>query len=119
MAQRVEVQLVDDLDGGEAAETVEFGVDGVGYEIDLSGRNAQALRDELAAYVGHGRRVGGRARRGRATARTTAAAPTATVAAPGAVDTATVRAWAHENGHQVSDRGRIAAGVLAAYHAAH
>ena len=40
MAQKVQVLLVDDLDGGEADETVAFSLDGVAYEIDLSTNNA-------------------------------------------------------------------------------
>ena len=62
MAQKVQVVLVDDLDGGEADETVSFALDGVSYEIDLSSKNAAALRDAFATWVGHGRRVGGRTR---------------------------------------------------------
>ena len=54
MAQKVQVILVDDLDGGEAEETVKFGLDGANYEIDLSNSNAQKLRSALAQYVGHG-----------------------------------------------------------------
>jgi hypothetical protein len=60
MAQRVQVLLVDDIDGGNAAETVSFALDGVSYEIDLSEANAQKLRDDLASWVGHARRAGGR-----------------------------------------------------------
>ncbi|WP_143263023.1 histone-like nucleoid-structuring protein Lsr2, partial [Amycolatopsis pretoriensis] len=52
MAQRVHVEMVDDLDGSEASQTVPFSLDGVTYEIDLSEDNASALRDELARYVG-------------------------------------------------------------------
>ena len=48
MAQKVQVLLVDDLDGSEATETVSFGLDGVSYEIDLSSGNAGELRNELA-----------------------------------------------------------------------
>jgi hypothetical protein len=62
MAQRVNVVLVDDIDGSEAAETVTFGLDGVQYEIDLSTDNADKFRDVLAPYVGHARRSGGRRR---------------------------------------------------------
>ena len=62
MAQRVHVVLVDDIDGGDASETVSFGLDGVDYEIDLSERHANELRESLALYVGHGRRTGGRKR---------------------------------------------------------
>lgn len=57
MAQKVLVSLVDDLDGSEAEETVEFGLDGVSYQIDLSGENAEELRDALAQYVEHARRA--------------------------------------------------------------
>jgi len=60
MAQRVQVQMVDDLDGSEASQTVPFSLDGVTYEIDLSEENASALRDELARYVASARRIGGR-----------------------------------------------------------
>ena len=58
MAQKVQVLLVDDLDGGEASETVSFALDGNNYEIDLSGKNATELRDSFAKYVGAARKVG-------------------------------------------------------------
>ena len=60
MAQRVHVEMVDDLDGSEASQTVPFSLDGVTYEIDLSEDNASALRDELGRYVAAARRIGGR-----------------------------------------------------------
>ena len=60
MAQRVQVVLEDDVDGGEASETGLFGLDGVTYEIDLNDDNAGKLRDALATWVGHARRSGGR-----------------------------------------------------------
>lgn len=67
MAKKVTVTLVDDFDGaGPADETVEFSIDGVSYEIDLSASNAQKLRDEFKPWIDAGRRVGGR-RRGRPT----------------------------------------------------
>ena len=106
MAQKVQVILVDDLDGGEATETVNFGLDGVSYEIDLSSKNASTLRDALAPYVGAGRRIGGR-RRGRGGASGTGASP------------AQVREWAREHGWELSDRGRVPADVREAYDAAH
>ena len=65
MAQKVNIVLVDDIDGSEATETVSFGLDGTTYEIDLNDANAAALRDALATYVGHGRKVGAAPRRGR------------------------------------------------------
>ena len=60
MAQRVQIILEDDYDGGEADETVSFALDGAEYEIDLSSDNANKLRDELAVWIGHARKTGGR-----------------------------------------------------------
>jgi hypothetical protein len=111
MAQKVQVILVDDLDGGEAEESVSFSLDGVTYEIDLSSANAEALRDAIAPWVGHARRISGRAGRGRASGRGRAAAAKA--------DLGDVRAWARDNGFQVSDRGRVSAEVMSAYDGAH
>ncbi|MCV7330653.1 histone-like nucleoid-structuring protein Lsr2 [Mycobacterium cookii] len=111
MAKKVTVTLVDDFDGeGAADETVEFGLDGVTYEIDLSGKNATKLRNDLKQWVEAGRRVGGR-RRGR----------TSTGRGRGAIDreqSAAIRDWARRNGHNVSTRGRIPADVIDAFHAA-
>ena len=64
MAQRTILELVDDLDGGKADETVSFALDGVEYEIDLSADNAARLRDAFAEFVGHARRIGGRKKTG-------------------------------------------------------
>jgi len=107
MAQKVQVVLVDDLDGGAADETVSFALDGASYEIDLTHENAARLRDLLAPYVGHGRRVGGGTRRARGSAR-----------AAGTANPAVVRAWAKEQGIAVNERGRISADLLAKYQAA-
>ena len=64
MAQRVQIILEDDYDGGVAEETVSFGLDGAEYEIDLSAKNAANLRDALAPWLGHARKTGGRRKRG-------------------------------------------------------
>ena len=113
MAQQVRVEMVDDLDGGVAGQTVPFSLDGVGYEIDLSNENADELRDALARYVSASRRVGGRKVRlavgpsvGTSASRTTSADRERSRA---------IRAWAVENGFTVSERGRIAAEIVAAY----
>lgn len=105
MAQKVTVLLVDDIDGGQADETVSFSLDGVSYEIDLSAANAATFRDSLAKYVGTARRVGGRAARGGAGRRR----------AGGDTRTAQIREWARSHGHKVNERGRIPATIVEAY----
>ena len=112
MAQRVQIVLEDDLDGGVAAETVTFGLDGVSYEIDLSDKNAGKLRDEFASWIGHARRSGGRRTTGRRAASGASSGSSRR-------DLSAVRAWARANGHQVSDRGRVSAAVQEAYDKAH
>ena len=107
MAQKVQVLLVDDLDGSEATETVTFGLDGASYEIDLSSGNAGKLRKELAHYVEHARKASSQARRRRA--RT----------GPGRERSAQIRAWAKQRGYKVNERGRIPANIVAEYEAAH
>jgi hypothetical protein len=119
MAQKVQVILVDDVDGGEAAETVSFALDGVSYEIDVSEGNADALRDALAPWVGHARRVGGRSGGGRARATSSGSGRSRGSSGGGKHDLSDVRAWARENGYQVSDRGRVSSEVIAAYEKAH
>ncbi|MEV8609400.1 Lsr2 family protein [Amycolatopsis sp. NPDC051373] len=65
MAKNTAVRVLDDLTGEPAAETVGFGLDGLDYEIDLSARNAAALREIFDPYVTNGRRTGGRKQRPR------------------------------------------------------
>lgn len=116
MAQKVLVSLVDDLDGSEAEETVEFGLDGVAYQIDLSSENAEELRDALAQYVEHARRAGGRKRA--ATLRPPSVGGKAP-SRPATVDreqNQAIRQWARKAGYAVSDRGRIPSEVVEAYH---
>ncbi|MBN9634183.1 histone-like nucleoid-structuring protein Lsr2 [Mycobacterium sp. HM-7] len=114
MAKKVTVTLVDDFDGeGAADETVEFALDGVNYEIDLTTKNATKLRNDLKKWVEAGRRVGGR-RRGRASAGTSGRGR----ASIDREQSAAIREWARRNGHNVSSRGRIPAEIIDAFHAA-
>ena len=119
MAQQVNVKFVDDLDGSDAAGTVSFAIDGRAYEIDLSEDNAARLRDSLASFVAAGRKSGGTsAAAGRRAQKMTASSGRR----PQPLDreqTAAIRAWARQNGHQVSDRGRISKTVVDAFQAAH
>jgi Lsr2 len=116
MAQKVDVRFVDDLDGSEAAGTVSFALDGRAYEIDLSDDNAARLRDSLATFVAAARRTGARRPRGQRSS--TSEAPAAP-ARPSREATAAIRTWARENGHEVSERGRIPKAVVEAYQSAH
>jgi uncharacterized membrane protein YgcG len=117
MAQRVNVVLVDDIDGTDAVETVSFAIDGVDYEIDLSEKHAAELRDAVSLYVGHARRTGGR-RKGRG--RSSGAGASGGTAGSGGsgASAADIRAWARENGWEVPERGRVSAEVREAYAAA-
>lgn len=103
MARKVNIVLVDDIDGSEASETVSFALDGREYEIDLNEKNAGKLREALALYVGHARKGGGSRRRNRT----------------GGPSPADIRIWARENGYDVPDRGRVSSEVREAYLAAH
>ena len=111
MAQKVQTLLIDDLDGGEAESTVRFGLDGAEYEIDLSAKNADALRKALAPYVNAARRVSGSAARrpGRSGRR---------AANAGGPDSTTVRDWAKSQGIEVKDRGRVPAELIVKFKAA-
>ncbi len=112
MAQKVLVQLVDDLDGTSSNDiaTVTFGLDGVTYEIDLNENNASNLRDHLAEFIASARRTGGRVKRG--------GTPTAGGSGRNREQTQAIREWAKKNGHDVSDRGRIPAAVIDAFETA-
>ena len=105
MAQRVQIILEDDYDGGTAEETVTFALDGAEYEIDLSSKNANGLREALAPWMAHARKIGGRRKRG--------------TRAAGSASTSDIRAWALANGRTVSSRGRVSAEVREAYEKAH
>jgi hypothetical protein len=106
MAQKVQVVLIDDIDGGPADETVRFALDGASYEIDLSVANAARLRNSVAEFVGHARKAAGRP----ATRRPRGA---------GGGRSAEIRSWAREKGLPVNERGRIPADLVAKFEAAH
>ncbi len=106
MAQKMQTLFVDDIDGGEAAGTVRFALDGVEYEIDLSLEHTEELHSVLGKYTDHARKVsgarrGGRGRRG-----------------AGAIDTHKAREWAKEQGIEIKERGRVPASIVAQYRAA-
>jgi hypothetical protein len=110
MAQVTKIRLVDDLDGGNADESVDFTVDNNRYQMDLSEKNAARLREVLAPFIAAARRSGGSTTSTRTRRSTIAARPSGAGA-----ETAAIREWAGANGFSVSTRGRIAAPVREAY----
>ena len=114
MAKRTIHVLVDDLDGGDADETVKFGLDGIQYEIDLSKKNANKMRDLLSPYVSAGTKIG----RGGVLAggRATVARGRGGAGADRDQNKA-IREWAQSKGHKVSDRGRIRQEIVDLYNA--
>jgi hypothetical protein len=108
VASRTITTLTDDIDGGNADETVTFSFKGATYEIDLSKKNVDKMVKALNPYTSAARKIGGRrSGPGRSTA-----------SGADRDQLAKIRQWARANGHQVSDRGRISAAVQQAYHAA-
>jgi len=97
MARKVEVSLIDDLDGSVATGTVRFGIDGKHYEVDLSDEHASELRGLLEPYIKVGRR----------------GTPFSSE------DASEIRAWAQKKGYVVSDRGRLNQDIIAAYRKSH
>ena len=104
MASRTIVLLEDDVDGSEADETIEFGIDGTTYAIDLSDSNAKKLRGALDGYISKARKVSGERSMSRK--------------ASYGVDLKAVRAWAASHGIELSSRGRVPTSVLQQYRSA-
>lgn len=111
MAKRTTVTLIDDLDGSEAAESVQFSYRGVDYSIDLNEKHASAFDKAVAKYVNSATRESGRKNQTRPGTRRAADGDRRT-------DLSDIRAWAAANGYEVSDRGRVAAHIVEAYDAA-
>jgi len=111
MAQRVQVILTDDLDGGEANQTVKFSLDGVQYEIDLSDLNAGKLREALSGFTSAARRTGGRA-----TKRSQSSGYGITGGRSSERGTTTeIREWAKSMGLEVAERGRVPKDIAEKY----
>ena len=120
MAKQTTVALVDDIDGSKGTETIQFGIDGQQFEIDLNTKNAKALRKALADFTSAARTVKPSSiASNRGTASIRARKNSAKTSAPAARatkdDTAAIRAWAAANGFAVAARGRISADIKAQY----
>jgi len=110
MAQKVEVTLIDDIDGKTADETVTFGLDGTTYVIDLSEENAEKLRTTLQRYANAARKEKGIRLTGRGGQRKAQA---------DGPDTSEVRTWAKAQGYEISDRGRVSKDLIVKFQEAH
>lgn len=113
MAKQVITLLTDDLDGGEADRTVEFGLDGVTFTIDLSDKNVGKLRKALDPYLAVATRIGRTGGESRSVARRNS---TPAPARASREQNQAIREWAAKNGHEVADRGRIPSSVVEAFH---
>jgi nucleoid-associated protein Lsr2 len=113
VAKQVIHKLVDDIDGGDADETVRYAIDGSQYEIDLSKKNAAKFRDAFAAYVSVSTKIprGGVVVGGRAASRGRGGASS------DREQNKAIRAWAKKAGKEISDRGRIPQEIVDDYHA--
>ena len=115
MARKVVVEMVDDIDGtafGEDGVSIHYAVDGVEYVIDLKDEHAKELRETFEYYIAHSTRVGGRKHRADRPGNPTAGKRTRD-------ETKKIRAWALEQGYELSSRGRIPTEVEQAFHDAH
>ena len=106
MMKKITEILIDDIDGSEAARSVEFSFNGVSWEIDLSEKHFREMEEDFAKWEAKARRTGGRAKSKRPAAK------------GGNPDSARIREWAREQGIEVNERGRIPAKVLEQYRAA-
>ena len=109
VAQKTIVKMYDDLDGSEIdaeGKSVSFSFDGTSYEIDLSGKNVEKMRADLQVYIDKARKVSRRSSGGGKSE-------------PAPLDTRAVRAWAEEQGLEVSARGRLSSELIEQYRAAH
>jgi hypothetical protein len=111
MAQRVQVELVDDINGEVAQETVRFGLDGSEYEIDLTTDHAVELRSALSQYVDVARKASA-GRRGQGGQRGTSSSREKRD------EVQKIRQWAQDNGHNPSSRGRVSQSIVDAYNEA-
>jgi hypothetical protein len=126
MAERIVRQLIDDIDGTEIADgggqRIEFSIQGIDYQIDLSNANISKMDKALKPYVQAAAKV--RGNKTRRPAKSTGKSPASEQAAKStgkapSDQQAVIRDWARNNGHEVADRGRIKAEVVRAFEAAH
>lgn len=109
MAQRVLVQILDDLNGEEGAEPIAYSYGGYDYEIDLTEENQEAFFEAIRVYIEASRTTSKRKSRGK---------KHKLEVVTDTIDPAAIRAWAQQNGYEVSERGRIPRAIVDAYNQA-
>lgn len=112
MAKQIITNIIDDLDGSEADETVSFALDGVGFDIDLNTKNAKVLRDFLEKYMEAGTRTG---RVEGKHAQIRGYRPTTVQNTLNREQNQKIRTWAENNGWELADRGRIPQVIIDAF----
>lgn len=116
--KRQRVELIDDLDGSAADESLTFALDGTVYAIDLSSPHAETLRKGLAPFVAAAQKVGsGRVTRvvPRQVQRGFQSNPHLAARERTQEENRAIRRWANANGYEVADRGAIKFDIVAAY----
>lgn len=117
MASKTFVELIDDITGEPATESVRFGLDGIDYTIDLSEDNAAELRSRLAAFVESAQRM--KHTKGGTTARATEKRERSSKPGLGREQNQAIREWARAQGEKVNERGRIPAELVVRFQEAH
>jgi hypothetical protein len=109
VAKKTITRLLDDLSGGDADQTVRFAFDGFTYEIDLSDRNVEKFRAAIQPYIEAGSRLG------RVNGSSGVRYHQTKLPASDRAENSRIREWAHANGYELADRGRIPQTVMDAY----
>ena len=105
MAQKVIVEIASDMSGVGDAHKVDFGLDGVNYEIDLTEDEHARLKGALGEFVSNARKSTG-TKRGRPAKASTGVATGGSGLTPD--ERKAVREYAAANGVELAARGRIA-----------
>jgi hypothetical protein len=119
MSKFVKVIVIDDVDGQSPAdETLEFGLDGNKYEIDLTTEHANEFRAAVEKFVAVSRKVTVAKATAKRTAKTNGVKTSGQVPEPRAYDPKAVREWVRGKGESIGDRGRLSQKTVNEYLAA-
>ena len=117
MAKQVQVQLIDDIDGSEAVESIAFAFRGAEYEIDLNQKHIGAFEKAVSKFI-ESARSAAPAKRGRSRSGASSTSGSRRKKGSSAAPTSDIRSWAQANGYEIGDRGRIPGAVRESYEAA-